>query len=243
MEVLTWAHGRNRIAQDMEISESLNILYEDNHLVVVLKAAGIAVQGDSTSAPSLLELVRADLVKRYAKKGNAFVGLVHRLDQPVSGVIVFAKTSKGASRLSEQVRNRGFRKIYQAVVEGRLTGNERKVIHFHRAPEDGPVSVTDDEVPGSKRAELLLRPLQSGEERSLVEVDLLTGRKHQIRAQLARLGHPILGDFKYGSRTAFQPGAIALHAVSLEFRNPVKPDESIRVLSPTPPEQAWQSWL
>jgi 23S rRNA pseudouridine1911/1915/1917 synthase len=228
----------------MGFSESLNILYEDNHVMVVLKAAGVSVQGDTTSALSLLERVRLDLIKRYSKKGNAFVGLVHRLDKPVSGVIAFAKTSKGASRLSEQVRNREIRKVYQAIVEGRLGGAERKLAHFHKADaEGGPVSVTEEEVPGSKRAELILRPLRTGSHRSLVEVELLTGRKHQIRAQLACLGHPILGDSKYGSRTAFEPGAIALHAVSLEFRNPVKPDESIRVLSPFPPEQTWQAWL
>lgn len=227
----------------MDFSESLNILYEDNHVIVVLKAAGVSVQGDTTSAPSLLELVRLDLVKRYAKKGNAFVGLVHRLDKPVSGVMVFAKTSKGASRLSEQVRNRSFRKGYQAVVEGQLTGLERRLVHYHQALESGTVRVTEREVPGSKRAELLLRPLRSGGGRTLVELDLITGRKHQIRAQLGFLGHPILGDFKYGSKTPFEPGAIALHSVFLEFRNPVKPDESIRIVSPTPPEQAWQAWL
>jgi 23S rRNA pseudouridine1911/1915/1917 synthase len=190
------------------------VLYEDNHLVAVFKPAGALVQGDASGAPTLMDAVKAWLARKYGKPGNVFLGLLHRLDRPVAGVILFAKTSKGASRLSQQIRDRAVEKTYHALVEGRLEG-EGALVHW-LAEDDGYVTVHDAPGPGRKEARLRWRALGHRDGRTLVEVDLETGRKHQIRAQLAHAGHPILGDRRYGARGDF-PGGIALVAVRLRF--------------------------
>jgi 23S rRNA pseudouridine1911/1915/1917 synthase len=234
----------SRIAQVTVLSEQLNVLYEDNHLIAALKPAGMLVQGDASGASCLLEQVRSYLIAKYAKPGDAFVGLLHRLDRPVSGIVLFAKTSKGASRLSEQIRQHSIKKTYLALVEGKPRESRATLVHFVK--EEGAakaVSLGLRETKGAKRAELSYRVMVVGESNSLLEVELLTGRKHQIRAQLSAIGHPIVGDKKYGSSTLFAKGTIALHASALVFDHPVKHGESVSLNSPFDPHAEWKPWL
>ncbi len=225
----------------MEKSAKLQVLYEDNHLIGVAKPQGLLTQADSSGEPCLLEQVRTYLKQTYQKPGDAFVGLLHRLDKPVSGVVIFAKTSKGASRLSEQIRNHTVRKIYHALVEGRLEQEQGTLVHY-LGDGSGGVEVKDSPAPGLKRAELTYRALQRASRFTMVEVELKTGRKHQIRTQFAALGHPIAGDRKYGASLDFGPG-IGLASVSFEFAHPVRSAERICVALPVGPLEGWREWL
>ncbi len=200
-----------------------NVLYEDNHLIAVYKPAGILVQGDETGDASLMDEVKDYLKEKYQKTGNVFLGLLHRLDRPVSGIVLFAKTSKGASRLSEQFRTHGIKKIYQAVVEGSPKIPTQTLVHYLKKDEERNfVTVFDQEVRDSKRAELVYKVIQSNDKNSLLEIELKTGRPHQIRTQIAHIDHPILGDVKYGARSPLPDKSIALAAVELEFTLPTK---------------------
>lgn len=209
-------------------SSDLQVLYEDNHLIAVFKPAGVLTQADSSGVPSLMEVTKEWLRTRHQKPGNVFLGLLHRLDKPVAGIVLFARTSKGASRLSEQFRARTLRKIYWAVVEG-TTAPSKILTHYLSSEAVPRVQVFEAAGPELKRAGLTFRTLKSGNGKSLLEVELETGRKHQIRAQLSYIGHPILGDKKYGSTTAGPNQGIALVAKRLEFRHPVRIEESITV--------------
>lgn len=209
----------------------LKVLYEDNHLIAVHKPHRIPTQGDSSKDPNLLDIVKEYLKQKYQKPGNVFVGLVHRLDRPVAGVVVFAKTSKAASRLSESIRLRRVVKTYHALVQGSLIG-QGELKHYIKSEESGPVEIQDREFSGAKVAELFYRSLSPKKDRTLVEIELRTGRKHQIRAQLAKIGHPILGDTKYGATTPFEKGAIALLAKRFSIKHPVK-EEIIDLVSET----------
>lgn len=201
----------------------LTIIHEDNHLLVVLKPAGLLAQGDRTGDPSVLELARAYIARKYAKPGNVYLGLVHRLDRPVSGVMVLARTSKAAGRLSAQFRDGTVDKRYLTVAEG-MVPPPGAVLRHHLAAEGdrhGVTHVSDSPFDGSKVAELRYIVQDSRRDRSLLEVELVTGRRHQIRAQLARSGHPVWGDVKYGARR--RPGlpGIGLHALTLTLAHPV----------------------
>lgn len=202
---------------------AFDILHEDNHLLVVVKPAGLLVQGDRSGDRTLLELARADLKIRYQKPGNVYLGLVHRLDRPVSGVIVLARTSKAASRLSQQFRQGTVQKRYLAVVDGEPPGPEA-VLRHHLARDGDARGVTraaPEPFDGSRPAELryLVRERRAG--RTLLEIELITGRRHQIRAQLALAGWPILGDGKYGGRRDPGREGIGLHAWQLVFAHPI----------------------
>jgi len=209
----------------------LQVLYEDNHVIAVFKPAGLLTQGDRESSTSLLEETKRFLKKRDAKPGNVFLGLIHRLDRDVAGLVLFAKTSKGASRLSEQFRSREVRKIYRARVEGEAPLAKR-LEHF-LSPEAVP-RVQVSEVPRGdfKKSALTLRRLDTDGKASLVEIELETGRKHQIRAQLAFIGLPIFGDGKYGATSSWSPG-IALVAYRLEFKQPVTGVPVVLELTPS----------
>ncbi len=228
----------------MHQTENLQVLYEDNHLIAVLKPAGLLVQSDHSGDFCLLETVRQYLREKYLKPGDAFVGLLHRLDRPVSGVILFAKTSKGASRLSDQIRSRTIRKTYLALVEGCPAPAAGTLRHFHSDGEtvSAPVILRQDAAPGFRPVELGYRVLRSGKRHSLVEVDLRTGKKHQIRAQLAAAGCPIAGDVRYGARLEFDEKGIGLLAYSLEFDHPTR-EERILVTHPEDSTQVWSAWL
>jgi 23S rRNA pseudouridine1911/1915/1917 synthase len=200
----------------------LHVLYEDNHCIAVVKPAGLLTIGDRTGDLSLVDLVRDDLRNRYQKPGNVFVGVVHRLDRPVAGVVLFARTSKAAARLSEQFRSGRVRKVYQALVEGRVaTADGTLVDRLVKDREKNVVRRVSKAVPQSRESSLTFRRLRTLPGLTLLEIEPKTGRSHQIRIQLAAAGHPIMGDRKYGSRQSF-PEGIALRAVRLTFEHPVR---------------------
>lgn len=196
----------------------LNVLYEDNHLIAVEKPAGILVQGDKTGDVCLMDEVKKYLKDKYKKPGNVFLGLVHRLDRPVGGIVLFAKTSKGASRLSAQFRERAVEKYYYAVVNGKVEKKNGEIVSFLKKDENkNIVEVFERDTPGAKRAEIFWEVVKIGKENTLLKIKLGTGRAHQIRAQLASIGHPVLGDIKYGAPKALPDKSIALFAASLSF--------------------------
>jgi len=197
----------------------LNILYEDNHVIVAVKPAGVLSQSDGSDAPDMLTILKAYIKEKYNKPGEVYLGLVHRLDRPVSGIMVFARTSKAASRLSEQVRNKTFSKCYKAVIEGELKGQGTFVNYILKDPKTNKVQVFDHEVPGSKRADLEYTSLGTESCYTLVDIKLGSGRSHQIRAQFAACSHPLVLDHKYGN-TKGKNGDIALLAYKLGFMHP-----------------------
>jgi len=213
-------------------TEPLQILFEDNHLLAVLKPGGLLVQGDISREPSLMDMVKDYIKKKYHKPGEVFLGLVHRLDRPVSGVVLFAKTSKSAARLSEQWRQRNITKIYWALVHGKMARDAGRLIS-HLKKRRQRVSLTDEVQKGAQEAVLSYRTFFVRGGVSLLEVNLLTGRKHQIRAQLAAEGCPIVGDVKYGSPDRREDGTICLLAKSLTFMHPTRP-ETVYIEAPTP---------
>ena len=214
-------------------SFSLTVLYEDNHCLVVDKPARLLTMGDATGEPTLLDAAKEYIKRKYEKPGAVFLGVVHRLDRPVSGVVLFARTSKAAARLSEQFRKRSVEKVYRAIVAG--TPPEREAVlqdWLWKDPGRNVTQVVREGTPGAQQAALAIKRLRTAGGRSLVEVRPVTGRSHQIRVQLASRGWPILGDGKYGS-TERLDGAIALHAASLVFRHPTK-GESVTVTAEEP---------
>jgi 23S rRNA pseudouridine1911/1915/1917 synthase len=219
----------------------INVLYEDNHLIVVEKSAGMLVQGDKTGDLCLMDGVKKYLKEKYKKSGNVFLGLVHRLDRPVGGIVLFAKTSKGASRLSAQFREHEVEKYYFAVVEGKMEKFYGKIVSFIKKDEKKNIAeVFRQDTPGAKRAELFWEVVLSSKKNTLLKIKLGTGRSHQIRAQLASIGHPILGDVKYGALDPLPERTIALFATSLSFR-PATRDEKKIIELPWPRE--WKKYL
>ncbi|MBI4404751.1 MAG: RNA pseudouridine synthase [Deltaproteobacteria bacterium] len=212
----------------------MSILFEDNHLIAVYKPSGVLTQGDKSKELSLMDLTKSYLKERYKKPGNVFLGLLHRLDKPVSGVVLFAKTSKAASRMSKAFRERKVTKVYWALVEGVPDKKESTLKHFVFR-ESNRTKVFDKNLPGAKLAELRYRVVREFDKYCLCEVVLLTGRKHQIRAQLAHIGCPVLGDTLYGSSARL--GNIALVAIKLEFSHPI----NNQILTIEVPEQDFSS--
>lgn len=215
--------------------EKLDILFLDNHLLVVDKPAGVLIQADRTCDESLLEACRLYLKHTFHKPGNVFLGLVHRLDRPASGVVVFARTSKAAARLSEQFRNRNVKKIYWALVEGKVPLKGTLVNQIVR---NGATSYVG-EGSQSKKAELSFHRLDYKKGISWVEINLCTGRHHQIRVQFAHCGHMILGDLRYGSKQRFGEKALALHARSLTLSHPTKGEAMTFIAKP---DSAWSAY-
>lgn len=217
---------------------SLDVLFEDNHCLVLAKPAGLPVQGDASNDPSLFDLAKSWLKQKYQKPGNVYVGLVHRLDRPVSGVLLLAKTSKAAGRLSEQFRAGLVSKTYWAIVECR-PANESDTLEDFIVKDNATnrVRIVPAGSEGARRCLLDYRVLASRGGRSLLEVRPRTGRSHQIRVQLASRRHPIVGDLRYGSRVRLPcsdgGSRIALHARVIAFDHPVK-RERIEVVAPTP---------
>ena len=204
----------------------LDVIYEDNHLLVVNKPAELPTMGVAADRPSLLTVAKQYIAKKYNKPGNVYLGVVSRLDAPVTGIVVIARTSKAAGRLSEVFRQRRANKKYLAVVEGVPDQIEGTLEHYLRKDErHRRVHTTHADCPDAQLARLRYQLLSSEDECSLVQIELETGRKHQIRVQLAKIGHPILGDRKYGSKEIF-PKGIALHSTSLELPHPVR-DETM----------------
>jgi 23S rRNA pseudouridine1911/1915/1917 synthase len=195
-----------------------DVLYEDNHLLAVHKPAGVLVQGDASGEATLQDSVKAYLAEKYNKPGAVYLGLVHRLDRSVSGVVLFARTSKAAARLSEQIRERHVQKTYRAWVEGRVDEDSRELVHY-LSEDDGYVRGHDKPGAGRKEARLGVSVLKREGERTLVEIDLQTGRKHQIRVQLSLMGHPVVGDTRYGAKARTSEG-IALMSYRMRVSHP-----------------------
>ncbi|WMW78611.1 RluA family pseudouridine synthase [Flavobacterium sp. 20NA77.7] len=220
-------------------STNLNILFEDNHLIVINKRVGDLVQGDQTGDASLVDIIKEYIKVKYNKPGAVFLGVVHRLDRPTSGVVVFAKTSKALTRLNETFKNRETQKTYWAIVKNRPPQQQDTLIHYiKRNPKNNTSKAHIHEVPDSKKASLDYKIIQELTSYFALEVDLHTGRHHQIRAQLAAIGCPIKGDLKYGFDRSNPDGGIHLHARQLVLIHPVT-KENMVFTAPTPDETLW----
>jgi 23S rRNA pseudouridine1911/1915/1917 synthase len=218
----------------------LDVLYEDNHLLAVNKPAMLPTMGVADDRPSLLSVAKEYLRQKYNKPGNVYLGIVSRLDAPVTGVVLLARTSKAAGRLSEQFRERDVQKLYWAAIEGGVEPREGRLVDFLRKDErHRKMHVTGENTRDAQRAELTYRVLATEGPDSLLEVQLMTGRKHQIRLQLSHAGFPVVGDRKYGSSRAF-PTGIALHSRRLAIVHPVSKMQ-LEIEAPLPP--AWQRYM
>lgn len=219
------------------------ILYEDNHLLIVEKPVNIPVQQDRSNDPDLLNLLKRDLKIRYNKPGNVYLSLIHRLDRPVGGAIVFAKTSKAASRLANLLRQRKIKRKYLAVVHGSIPNKHKTLVHYLRKDrKKNEVSVVPQQMKHAKKAILHYRVLEQKKEFSLVEIELETGRSHQIRVQFQAIGHPLFGDQKYGERVNKPGQQIALWANELSFVHPVRKTE-VTIQSNPPNRHPWNIWV
>ena len=216
------------------MDRALSILYEDNHLLAVNKPAGLPTMGALPQAPSLLALAKQYIKQRYNKPGNVYLGVMSRLDAPVTGVVLLARNSKAARRLTEQFRSRSVQKTYWAMVEGLVRPAAGRLVDWLlRDKRHRRVCVAGPSVAGAQQAELSYKRIGLLEGNSLLEITLHTGRKHQIRVQLAHRGHPIVGDVKYGSTRRF-PAGIALHARQIRLLHPVR-REQLTILADVPP--------
>jgi 23S rRNA pseudouridine1911/1915/1917 synthase len=216
------------------------ILYEDNHLIAVYKKSSDLAQGDKTGDVSLDAEIKEYIAEKYNKPGDVFLGVVHRLDRPVSGVILFARTSKALARLNEMFRTREVKKSYLAIVRENPPEDEATLTHFLKKNETQNKSyVYDNEIKGSKKASLAYRIAGRSERYYLLEIELHSGRHHQIRAQLAKIGCPVKGDLKYGYPRSNEDGSISLFARRLEFIHPVK-NEKISISAPYPEGDVWK---
>ena len=220
----------------------MTVVYEDNHIIVVNKTASEIVQADKTGDMPLSETVKQYLKEKYQKPGNVFLGVTHRLARPVSGLVVFAKTSKALTRLNEMFRTSEVKKTYWAVVKNAPKEPEGELVHFLvRNEKQNKSYAYDKEVPKSKKAILDYRLIGRSENYYLLEVDLKTGRHHQIRCQLAKMGCPIKGDLKYGSPRSNPDGSICLHARRIRFVHPVS-KELIELEAPLPEGNLWKGF-
>lgn len=219
----------------------LTILYEDNHLIVVLKPQNVPSQGDSTGDKDLLSMVKDYIKETYDKKGEAFAGLVHRLDRPTGGVMVFAKTSKAAARLSEQIKDGSFEKRYLAVVVGTPRDRQARLSDYlFKDEKNNTVKVVPAAIEGAKRAELVYKVLETTPKLTLVDIKLLTGRSHQARVQMQHIGTPIFGDVRYGGDTLAKGHNLALWAYELRFYHPVTKLPMVFVAYPPLDKTPWK---
>ena len=221
----------------------MNVIYEDNHIIVVNKESGEIVQGDKTGDTPLSDCVKDYLKRKYQKPGNVFLGVVHRLDRPVSGLVVFAKTSKALSRLNEMFRKGEVHKTYWAIVKNAPKEPSGRLTHWIcRNEKQNKSYAYNSEVSGSKKSVLDYRLLASGDNYHILEIRLLTGRHHQIRCQLSAMGSPIRGDLKYGAQRSNTDGSISLLSRHVEFVHPVS-KELVSLDAPLPKDNLWQKIL
>ena len=216
------------------------VIYEDNHLLIISKRPGEIVQGDKTGDIPMVESLKLYLKKKYNKPGNVFLGLVHRLDRPVGGLVIFAKTSKALSRMTQMFAKGEVQKSYLAIVTDRPQDTQARLTHYLvRNEKQNKSYAYHQERANSKRAELSYRLISNGEHYHLVEVDLHTGRHHQIRCQLSAIGCPIKGDLKYGAKRSNPDGSISLLSYRLRFRHPVS-GVDLDIKAPLPNERIWR---
>ena len=218
----------------------MEVIYEDNHIIAVNKTCSEIVQGDKTGDTPLSEIVKQWLKEKYNKPGNVFTGVVHRLDRPVSGLVIFAKTSKALSRLNEMFRTGEIKKTYWAIVKACPKEKEAELTHhLVRNEKQNKTYAYDTEKANSKKAILSYKVIGKSDNYSLLEIDLKTGRHHQIRCQLAKIGFPIKGDLKYGFPRSNPDGGISLHACKASFIHPVS-KELIEITAPVPDNKIWK---
>ena len=223
--------------------DNLQVIYEDNHIIAINKRVGDIVQGDKTGDTPLSEVVKQYISEKHNKPGAVFLGVVHRLDRPTSGIVVFARTTKALSRLNKLFSERKTEKTYWAIVKNSPPKSSDTLIHFlKRNPKQNKSYAHKNEVPDSKKAILDYRVLKKLDRYSLLEIDLKTGRHHQIRSQLSAIGCSIKGDLKYGFSRSNKDGGIHLHARKLSFVHPVKKEE-ITLLASTPKDPVWNACL
>ncbi|WP_237274537.1 RluA family pseudouridine synthase [Tenacibaculum ovolyticum] len=220
---------------------NLQVLHEDNHLIIVNKRAGDIVQGDKTGDKPLSDVVKEYIKDKYNKPGAVYLGTVHRLDRPTSGVVIYARTSKALERLNKMLREKTIKKTYWAVVKNQPKKSADTLINYlKKNPKNNKSTAYLKEIEGSKKAILHYTTLKKLDNYSLIEVDLETGRHHQIRVQLSNIGSSIKGDLKYGAKRSNKDGSIHLHARKIEFIHPVS-KELIKVTAPTPKEPIWDA--
>ncbi len=220
----------------------MKVVYEDNHIIAVNKTCSEIVQGDITGDKPLSEIVKQWLKEKYDKPGNVFVGVAHRLDRPVSGLVLFAKTSKALVRLNDMFRTGDIKKTYWAIVKKRPPVDEGELVHYLvRNEKQNKSYAYDTEKPDSKKAILSYKVIGCSDNYFLLEIDLKTGRHHQIRCQLAKMGCPIKGDLKYGYDRSNKDGGISLHARKINFIHPVS-KEPIEIQAPVPGDPLWTSF-
>ncbi len=220
---------------------NLQVLHEDNHIIVINKRVGDIVQGDKTGDKPLSDVVKEYIKVKYNKPGEVFLGVVHRLDRPTTGIVVFARTSKALTRMNELFSNRETRKTYWAIVKNKPLNTEDKLVHFLKRNEKNNTSKAHlKEVPDSKLASLDYKIIAVLQNYFALEINLHTGRHHQIRAQLSAIGSPIKGDLKYGFDRSNPDGGIHLHARKLVFAHPVS-KENIEIIAPTPNDVIWNA--
>ncbi len=222
--------------------EASQIVFEDNHLLVINKKAGQLVQGDKTGNESLLDSIKNFIKKRDQKPGNVFLGLVHRIDRPTSGLVIYAKTSKALSRLTQMVKTREIKKTYWAIVAKELIPQSQRLVHYLKKNEKtNKTTVFPKATDGAKEAVLNYEVIKILDHYQLLEIDLETGRHHQIRAQLSKIGVPVKGDLKYGAPRSNPDGGISLHARKLNFIHPVTKEE-VELVAPVPQNDAvWKA--
>lgn len=222
---------------------NLEVLYEDNHLIIINKKVGDLIQGDKTGDTPLSEIVKQYIKKKYHKPGNVFLGVVHRLDRPTSGIVIFARTSKALERLNKMLRDKQIQKTYWAVVKKKPPQEAGTLINYlKKNPKNNKSTVYKIASQGSKRAVLHYKIIKELDNYFLLEIDLETGRHHQIRAQLSAIGSPIKGDLKYGFDRSNKDGGIHLHARKIVFMHPVS-KEIISLEAPVKEDMIWRSCL
>jgi len=218
---------------------NLQVLYEDNHLIIINKRAGDIVQGDKTGDLPLSEIVKEYIADKYNKPGKVFLGVVHRLDRPTSGIVVFARTSKALERMNKKLRDRDIEKFYWALVQGHPIPEKNSLEHHLRKnPKNNKSTAFRDPGDGTKKAVLHYETLLKFDLYSLLEIKLETGRHHQIRSQLSAQGYPIKGDLKYGARRSNKDGSIHLHARKIAFEHPVR-KTPVEIIASLPPDPLW----
>jgi 23S rRNA pseudouridine1911/1915/1917 synthase len=223
--------------------ENLEVLYEDNHLCIVNKKAGDITQGDKTGDKPLNDIVKEYIKNKYNKPGNVFLGTVHRLDRPTSGIIIFARTSKALERLNKMLREKQIQKTYWTIVKNTPKKPNDTLINFlKKNPKNNKSYASIKQISGSKRAVLHYTTLKKLDNYTLLEINLETGRHHQIRCQLANIGSPIKGDLKYGFNRSNKDGSIHLHARQIQFIHPVS-KEKIEITAPLPKDVLWRECL
>jgi len=220
---------------------NLQVLHEDNHLIIVNKRAGDIVQGDKTGDKPLSDVIKEYIKDKYNKPGAVFLGTVHRLDRPTSGVVIYARTSKALERLNKMLRDKTIKKTYWAVVKNTPKKESNTLINYlKKNPKNNKSTAYPKEISGSKKAVLHYQVKKRLDNYSLLEIDLETGRHHQIRVQLSNIGSTIKGDLKYGAKRSNKDGSINLHARKIEFTHPVN-KELIKITAPTPSDPIWDA--